>query len=371
MGMMNGMNDSRISSAIDTYLAHVQVHNAEYSDNPVIDNNIKDMNALQSAIKKDKRVVGVASRTIIDAMASSSKGSSGVKLIGVNKDEEKTISNIHDKLVSGTYLSKFKKPSVVIGKKLAEKLGLKLNSKLKLNFQNLSGDVLSYSFRVEGIYRLNNSMIEQSDIFIKKPDLNNFLDVKKPLIHELIIKLNDIQDSNEFKVDLQKKVKQDQVQTWDEVAPELGYAQETMSTFAYIFMAIILIALSFAIVNTMLMAVLERKRELGIMMAVGFNKRKLFLMIMIETLFIALIAAPLGLLISYFTIEYFGIRGMNFLSVADGMEYFGVGATIYTKLEPIYYWVIMLMTLATAFLSAVFPARKALNTQPIEAIREV
>ncbi len=371
MGMMNGMNENRISSAINTYLAHIQIHNSKYLDNPIINNNIKDVDKIVSFLQKDKRIKAFSKRSIIDAMASTSKGSTGIKLIGIDKNNEVKVSSIPTKLSEGSYLSKYKKPSVVIGKKLADKLGLKLKSKIKLSFQNLSGDVLSYAFRVEGIYKLNNSMIERSNVFIKKSDLNKLLNLSQDITHEILIKLNDIKQSEAVKKDLQAITSADTVQTWDEVAPELGYAQETMSTFAYIFMAIILVALSFAIINTMLMAVLERKRELGIMMAVGFNKTKLFLMIMTETLLIALIAAPLGLLISYATIHYFEQHGLHFLSVAQGMEYFGVGATIYTKLEPEYYWVILLMTLFTAFLSAVFPARKALNTKPIEAIREI
>lgn len=371
MGLMNGMNESRISSAIDTYLAHVQIHDAAYFDNPAIENTVKDIAIIRKKIAADSRIQSVSYRSIVDAMATSSHGSQGVQLIGIQPEEDKKVVTIPYKLIAGTYLTKFKKPSVVIGEKLAGKLGVKRNAKLKFSFQNKAGDVLSYAFRVEGIYKLNNSVIEQHQVFIKQSDLKKILGIKGDFIHEILIKLNQISLVKDTKKSLQSLTKQDEVQAWDDVAPELGYAQEMMATFAYIFLSIILIALSFAIVNTMLMAVLERKREIGIMMAVGFNKSKMFAMIMLETLLIALIATPIGLWLSYISIRYFGKHGLEFISVSKGMEYFGIGARIFTKLDASFYWTIMLMTLIITFLSALIPARKALKTNPIESIREV
>ena len=371
MGLINGMNDSRISSAIETYLTHVQIHDVAYFDNPAIENSIKDVDVIRKKIAADSHIQSVSYRSIVDAMATSSHGSQGVQLIGIQPEEEKKVVAIPHQLITGTYLTKFKKPSVVIGKKLADKLGVKRNAKLKFSFQNKAGDVLSYAFRIEGIYKLNNSMIEQHQVFIKQSDLKRILGIQGDFIHEILIKLNQINLVKDTKKSLQSLTKQDEVQAWDDVAPELGYAQEMMASFAYIFLSIILIALSFAIVNTMLMAVLERKREIGIMMAVGFNKPKMFAMIMLETLLIALIATPIGLWLSYISIRYFGKHGLEFISVSKGMEYFGIGARIFTKLDAGFYWTIMLMTLIITFLSALVPARKALKNNPIDSIREV
>jgi ABC-type lipoprotein release transport system permease subunit len=94
-------------------------------------------------------------------------------------------------------------------------------------------------------------------------------------------------------------------------------------------------------------------------------------MIMLETLFLAAVATPIGMLLSYWTIEYFGQHGLTFLSVAKGLEHFGMSATIYTKLDKSYYVGITVLTLTTALLAAIYPAVKALSNNPIEAIREI
>ncbi len=371
MAMINGMNDNRISSAIDYYLAHIQIHRKDYQDDPKIDKTIAQYDKVMQIVKQSPTVAGYATHTVLPAMLTTTKGNRGIQLTGVVPDLEKTVSKIPQTLVEGTYFTRFKKPSVIIGQALVKKLHLKLHSKVKISFQNMQGDILAYAFRIEGIYNANNAMKEQSEVFIKQSDLIRLLNNPDILIHEIVIKLNDIKSAPKIKNEWQSQIKDNNVQTWDEVSPELGYAQEMMATFSYIFMAIILIALSFAIINTMLMAILERKRELGIMVSVGFNKRKLFAMIMLETLFLALIATPVGMYLSYISIAYFGHYGLVFPAVAEGLEHFGMSATIYTKLPVTYYFVITTMTLLTALFAAVFPAKKALSTNPIEAIRDI
>ncbi len=370
MSLMQGMNDSRINSAINTYLSHIQLHSKSFLEDPVLENKLQKSSELLSRIQSSKFVKAYSERLIVDAMLSTSKGSYGAKLIGVNPTHESRTSNIPKHLIAGSFLNKYKKPSVIIGKKLADKLGLKLRSKVKFSFQNKAGDILSYAFRVEGIYKINNAMIEGMNVYMKLSSLEQILQTQGE-IHEIGIMLNDVQDMDKLKTSLQSISPQNRVQSWDEVSPELGYAQEMMATFSYIFLIIILIALAFAIINTMLMAVLERRRELGIMMAIGFNKRKLFAMVVVETILLAAISTPVGMFLSYQSIAYFGRNGLHFLSVSEGLEYLGISSKIYTHLDTQYYFTITLLTLFTTFVAALIPARKALGTEPIKAIREI
>ena len=134
-------------------------------------------------------------------------------------------------------------------------------------------------------------------------------------------------------------------------------------------MGIILLALSFGIINTMLMAVLERKRELGMLMSVGMNKSKVFFMILFETIFISCIATPIGIALSYWIISYFGEHGIDLSIVGKGMENFGVGSQVYTYLPNNLYLNISIMTLIVAFISSLLPARRALKLDPAEAVR--
>jgi ABC-type lipoprotein release transport system permease subunit len=173
------------------------------------------------------------------------------------------------------------------------------------------------------------------------------------------------------KTDLNITDKNYKVASWDELSPELGYAQEMMGTMVYIFMGIILLALSFGIINTMLMAVLERKKELGMLMSVGMNKLKIFMMIVLETLFLAMIATPIGMLLAKISIDYFEEHGIDLSSVSQGLESFGIGSKIYTYLPNDLYFKITLFTLIVTLIASVFPARRALKLNPVEALRSL
>ena len=214
--------------------------------------------------------------------------------------------------MQGTYLYKLKRNPIIIGEKLANKLGVKVNSKVVLNFQDSNNNTVSTGFRVEGIFKTINSSFDEENVFVKYDDLAPLVSLSGKY-HEIAILCDNITETETVENQIKTN---NSVESWDQLSPELGYAQEAMSNFIYIFMGIILLALAFGIVNTMLMAVLERKREIGMLLSVGMDKRKVFTMIILETLFLAFIAALLGVLLSIWTIEYFGRHGINLSAVA-------------------------------------------------------
>jgi ABC-type lipoprotein release transport system permease subunit len=136
-----------------------------------------------------------------------------------------------------------------------------------------------------------------------------------------------------------------------------------------IFMLIILGALGFGIVNTMLMVILERTKELGMLMAIGMNKKRLFLTIMLETVFLSLVGGIIGELISMLIILYFGHIGIDLSAFSEGFESVGYGAVSYPFLEVYRYVQITTLVIVTGILASIYPAWKALKLNPAEAIR--
>jgi ABC-type lipoprotein release transport system permease subunit len=368
MGLTLGLNEQRLSGAVNSYLSHIQIHNPAYQIEQKLQLSIEDPDAFTSIFLSNQNIVGVSKRQIVNGMAGSAKGTYGVQIMGIDPGPEKKVTSISKSLVAGTYFEKFKKNPVVIGKKLADKLGLKVKSKVILTFQNMSGDLVSLAGRVDGIYRTNNSAFDKTSIFVKQKDLAKYTGLGDK-IHEIAILTKNMTDVEAVKAELKEVKGNYKVESWDELSPELGYAQEIMGTMMFIFIGIILLALSFGIVNTMLMAVLERKRELGVLMGIGMNKKRIFLMIVLETLFLAVIATPIGMFLSYGSIVYFGKKGIDLSAVADGLESFGIGTTIYTYLPGDMYFKITLFTVVVALIASIYPARKALKLYPVDAIR--
>jgi ABC-type antimicrobial peptide transport system permease subunit len=136
-----------------------------------------------------------------------------------------------------------------------------------------------------------------------------------------------------------------------------------------IFMGIILAALAFGIVNTMLMVVLERTRELGMLTAIGMNSRKVFTMIMLESVFLSVIGGIAGMFVAWGTILLTAKKGINFAEYAEGMEAYGYSAHVYPEIGTAIFVMAAAMIIITGILASVYPAIKALQLNPVEAIR--
>lgn len=119
------------------------------------------------------------------------------------------------------------------------------------------------------------------------------------------------------------------------------------------------------------MAVLERTKELGMLMAIGMNKSKVFLMIVIETIYLSLIAAPFGLLAGYWNVSYYAEKGVDLSAYSEGLEAFGYSQYLYPYLDSQVYFVVTVGVVLTALLGALYPAWKAVKLNPVEALHKL
>ncbi|MCK5087607.1 MAG: FtsX-like permease family protein, partial [Melioribacteraceae bacterium] len=123
------------------------------------------------------------------------------------------------------------------------------------------------------------------------------------------------------------------------------------------------------IMNTMLMAIMERVREIGMLMAIGMNRIKVFFMIMLETIFLSITGGIIGISVTWVVVEMTGKSGIDLSAVAEGLNAWGYSSFIYPELDAGYYFMIGLLVIVTAIFSSILPARKALKLNPAEAVR--
>ena len=368
--LMITLNTQRMDTAINTYLADIQIHDKEYSKEYSLSDTISNIQYLEEKLKTDPRIKSYSKRAVINGMLSNSTGSYGVNVLGIDPESEIKVTNVYSKLIEGDYFESKRLNTMIVGEKLANKLNLKLRSKVVIAFQDVNGDITSLLFRVEGIFKSGNGMFDDYNVFVKNnsifsnmPNLNSY--------HEIPILTTDENATQSLKFDLQKIDNSLEVKSWDEIAVELAYANKMLSSFLYIFMLIVLSGLSFGIINTMLMAILERKKEIGMLMSIGMTKIYIFLMICFETVFLSLVAIPFSLMITYFTVNYFSVSGIDLSVVGSGLENFGVGTILYLKLPIEYYLNLSLLVILISSISSIFPAIRALKINPVEATKSI
>lgn len=363
-----GLSEMRQKNAIQTYVSHIQVHDSNYLKYSGLNDIITEEEDILLFIKKNPNTEGVSARLRIESFIQSAGGTSGVILNGINPADEKQVTNISEMLQEGNFLEDYKrKVPILISKKLATKLNAKVKTTIQCSFTDVNGLPATGVFKVVDIFTTSNSMYDEVNAFVRLEDLQAISGIYGS--HEIALTLKDEEKVEEFREELIANFPSQHIASWRGIAPELGYADKMMDLVMTIFLIIIMLALAFGIVNTMLMAVLERKKELGMLISLGMNKRKVFWMIVWESIFLALIAGPLGILSAYLAIQFFGTYGIDLSFAADGLRSVGLESIIYPTLNPNYYIVIGILVVTTAILSCIYPAQKALKLNPAETLR--
>ena len=366
--MTFAMTYGYVENAIKFQTAHIQIHHPTFQEDKesqyMIDEDINDI------VLSEEGVNSISSRTIVSGMIRSSRGARGIIIKGVIPDQEKEISTLDTKIIEGNYFQKDRRNQILISQELADKLKLKLRKKVVLQFQDLNKEITSGSFRIVGIYRTGNTVVDLSFALVNREDINRLLG-KEDALHEIAITIEDTDQLEQIQVNLQSKLPNTLIENYRELAPDVQLYESQIYISVTILLAIFMLALIFGIINTMLMAVLERTRELGMLMAVGMGKVQVFFMIVLETLILGLIGAPLGMLLGYITVNALNKTGIDLTNFARGIEKFGMDTVIRPFLESQIYIQLMVAVLITAMLASIYPALKAISLKPMEAIRKI
>lgn len=243
-------------------------------------------------------------------------------------------------------------------------------SRITFSFTKTNGEIGYQTYQVCGVFKTSNTMFDQMSAFVKHEDLYPATGLGESQYHEIsIITTGGLSEIDDFKMLIDEKFADQNIMTWKELSPDAGMMADFMQIFYYIVMGIIFFALAFGIINTMLMAILERTKELGMLMAIGMKKFQVFRMIMLETIFLTLTGSVLGMVIGALLIKITSNTGLNFSSVAEGFEAIGFAAKVYPNIELSFFFGVTIMVVFIAIISSIIPARKALSLKPVEALR--
>lgn len=369
LALYKGMMTARIRIAIDAEVGHMQLHDnnfkTDYDPKFVLTNG----NEVLKAIAKLPGVKFVAARSITNGMLTTTTGSAGVQINGIVPEQEYEVSQLKKKIIEGNVFDTAKKNQLMIGKKLATKMKLKTGSKLVLTCTDTSGNIVSGAFRITAIYQSANAPLDEKNVYLMMQDMNALLTVENSF-HEIAVLLNNDDDMPVMQKKMQQQFPLYQIESWKEISPETDLMVNTTNQMSYIIMVIIMFALAFGIINTMLMAILERTKEIGMMVALGTGKLKIFLLVLLETTFLTLAGTPIGFLAGWLATGYYNKNGLDLSGMGkEMMSSFGYSTVIYPEFPAEKFAGVMLIVFCTAIISCLFPAIKALRLKPVEALQ--
>jgi putative ABC transport system permease protein len=367
--LYEGMAIQRINSAIKTEASHIQLHHRKYLENPDVKYFINNSNDIRDQIDSMAGVKAVTVRVIVNSMIASAETGAGVQVVGVVPEDERQVTNLYEKIVEGAYFEGKGRNPIIMGKKMAEKLNVNVRSKVVLTMQQMDGEITRAQFKVAGIYKISNSVYEEMNVFVRKNDLTQLIGMDNASGHEIAVLLEDDRTYNDMQNKLSARYKNLDVKSWKEIMPEVSLVEESIDISMYLILGIILFALLFGIINTMLMAVLERVKELGMLMAVGMNKIRVFTMIMLETLLLAFTGCITGIILGYLFTVILMKTGIDLSAWGEAYERLGYDTVVYPVPDLFIAVKVTIMVFVTGLVAAIYPAIKALKLKPAEALR--
>jgi ABC-type lipoprotein release transport system permease subunit len=370
ISFVGGFIEGYINNVISTEIGHIQLHQPKYADDPKLTYSIPHPASILRQINSMPGVHAATYRMTINGMLSSSHGVRGVKIIGIIPENENKVFNYSRMISMGHPIDTNRRAQVMIGQSLAHDLQLDPGKKIVLTFRDTMGNLSSGAFRVSGEFKTSNETFDNGHVYVRYQDLQQMTGLQDAA-QEIVIRCDNDQAVPLVTAQLTKRFPKLKVQTYLDLSPEIGLFRTQLQASSYIYVTIFMLALIFGIINTMLMAVLERIRELGVLMAIGLNRIQTFWMIVIETILLATIGTPIGMLLAAITLHLLAKTGMDLSHWSAGLNKFGMNSVIYPIINAGNFWQVAIAVFITAVLASIYPALKAIRLKPVEAIHKI
>jgi putative ABC transport system permease protein len=379
--LMAGLRQQMIESGTGLVLSDIEVHAPGYYPDRPTGRTLggrtgTDVSALVAAIATDPRVQAASPRVYGYGLVSAAHQSAGAQLLGVVPDQEQKITVLQTRMVKGSYLTGRTPKGVVMGDKLATMIGVEVGSEIVLLTPAADGSTGNDVYTVAGMFHTGLDAMDRGLVLMPLASLQELLRLPPGRIHEVGIKLHDITDATTVAAALEVQLSKNfpvRVRAWPELAPELAdYVQFNRRVTFILFFIFFLLAVM-GIVNTMLMAIIERTRELGMLMAVGMRPVQVVGLIVAEAASLAGVSLVLGAALGAPVLWYLQVYGLNLGGNRGAISLAGivVGPLWYGRQDFTAYTQAAVGLAVTALVSALYPALRAARFRPTEALRKV
>lgn len=372
MAVMNGMNNQMVENTIKTSLGHIAIHRKGFQDDMKLEYHFTPEARIIEAIESDSRILAYAPRIKLQGMVRSSESSRGVMLVGIDPDREKAVSNIYDYTIKkdgSRFLSADDDDAILISKSNADKLDLLVGDKLVIMFQDRDNEIIGVGLEIVGIFQTPIESFDKFVVFMNIKTLQRITGLNGN-ISELTVVLKNRKAVDRAKEELIATIndKKLEILSWKDMAPYLVSAIKLFDTIMYVFFMIVFITVILSVANTLIMAIMERFHEIGVMKSIGTRPSRIFNMVLFEAINLGIVGLIAGIIIGVAITGLLAIYGIDLSFYAESMRMFGTGSVIYPAIKTLDIVVATTIVLVTTILAALYPALKAARIKPLDAL---
>ncbi|MFT5211004.1 MAG: putative ABC transport system permease protein [Flavobacterium sp.] len=351
------------------HTGHVQIHKDNYLQQPKTFTLIDQPKLISKVLDAHKKIVSHTLRVYAPVLAYSDTGNSPARLIGVDVDRERQTSRLFEKVKTGAYLSGQIDENgyypALIGKSISNSLNISMGDELVLISQGADGSIANDIFIISGIVG-NKDSLDKNNIYIPLLAAQSFLSMPNR-VHEIAILLNSPKDARDVSIDIQNLLPTLTVSPWQVVEETFYKSMQADKAGNRIGLLIVIFIVFIGVLNTVLMSVLERTREFGVIKAIGSRPVIVAKLITLETTILAMMSSSLGFIFSVPLIAWFTYVGIELEKPID------MGGILFSRmtgeLSPYVFGMPMIIIISFAFVISIFPGIKAARISPTEAMR--
>jgi len=367
-----GWSDGTYANIIEMFtrnqLGHIQIHEGDYLDRPSLYKNIDDYRKIGEKISGIPHVEAWAPRLYSFGLVSAGKKSATVKIIGIDPDLERRAVNFEKKVVQGRFFSGDGSREVLIGETLARVLKVSPGDEIVIVSQAADGSIANDAYRLAGLVRTGDEITDRSAFYLELDEAQELLALEGK-VHEIIVIADDADRVPSLTSRIRKTLESTglEVSPWTEFAASFYRTMKADQQGMWISLLLILVLVAVGVLNTVLMSVLERRREYGVLKAIGMRPWQLVRLVIYEVNIMALGSILIGAGLSALANYLLSLHGIH---LPRSFTYGGVRFdTMYSELNIRSFTIPAVTVLMAATLVALLPAIRAAGTRPAKAMR--
>ena len=364
-----GSYDEMINASVRLSTGHLQIQAPGYNNKQEMRQTVSRPGDVINAVYDLEGVSGISQRSETFVLAASETRTQGVMVMGIDPVKEPTVSTLANQIDQGRYLQAGDRNSAIIGTLLAKRLKVTVGDELTLLGQGRDGSVAATVVKVVGIYRAGIDAFDRSTMQITLADFNDTF-FMAGTIHRIVMITDTLKSAQHLKDTMRSipALNDLKILGWEELTPGLKQSIQLDMVSGFIMYFILIIVVGFSILNTFFMAIFERTREFGMLMAIGTKPGRLVRLMLTESMFIASLGLIMGMLLGVAVTLYFTHVGIGLGEAGELMTQYGISDRLYPHLS----WLSLLtgpaIVMMITFLAALFPAFKIPRLKPVDAL---